>query len=40
MKKFYKKVKNIKEGVQMAESLIDEKKAFEKLEDFIKESNS
>lgn len=35
-----KKVKNIKEGVQMAESLIDEKKAFEKLEDFIKESNS
>lgn len=34
------KVKNIKEGVQMAESLIDEKKAFEKLEDFIKESNS
>ena len=33
-------VKNIKEGVQMAESLIDEKKAFEKLEDFIKESNS
>ncbi len=35
-----KKVKNIKEGVQMAENLIDEKKAFEKLEDFIKESNS
>ena len=35
-----KKVKNIKEGVQMAESLIDKKKAFEKLEDFIKESNS
>lgn len=35
-----KKVKNIKEGIQMAESLIDEKKAFEKLEDFIKESNS
>lgn len=35
-----KKVKNIKEGVKMAESLIDEKKAFEKLEDFIKESNS
>ena len=35
-----KKVKNIKEGVQMAESLIDEKRAFEKLEDFIKESNS
>lgn len=34
------KVKNIKEGVQMAENLIDEKKAFEKLEDFIKESNS
>ena len=35
-----KKVKNIKEGVKMAENLIDEKKAFEKLEDFIKESNS
>ena len=35
-----KKVKNIKEGVQLAENLIDEKKAFEKLEDFIKESNS
>lgn len=35
-----KKVKNIKEGVQMAENLIDEKKAFEKLEDFIKESDS
>lgn len=35
-----KKVKNIKEGIQMAENLIDEKKAFEKLEDFIKESNS
>lgn len=35
-----KKVKNIKEGVQMAENLIDEKKAFEKLKDFIKESNS
>lgn len=35
-----KKVKSIKEGVKMAESLIDEKKAFEKLEDFIKESNS
>ena len=35
-----KKVKNIKEGVQMAENLIDEKKAFKKLEDFIKESNS
>lgn len=35
-----KKVKNIKEGVQMAENLIDEKKTFEKLEDFIKESNS
>ena len=35
-----KKVKNIKEGVQMAENLIDEKKAFEKLEYFIKESNS
>lgn len=35
-----KKVKNIKEGVQMAKNLIDEKKAFEKLEDFIKESNS
>lgn len=35
-----KKVKNIKEGVKMAESLIDKKKAFEKLEDFIKESNS
>lgn len=35
-----KKIKNIKEGVQMAENLIDEKKAFEKLEDFIKESNS
>lgn len=35
-----KKVKNIKEGVQMAENIIDEKKAFEKLEDFIKESNS
>lgn len=35
-----KKVKNIKEGVQMSENLIDEKKAFEKLEDFIKESNS
>ena len=35
-----KKVKNIKEGAQMAENLIDEKKAFEKLEDFIKESNS
>lgn len=34
------KVQNIKEGVQMAENLIDEKKAFEKLEDFIKESNS
>lgn len=34
------KVKNIKEGVQMAENLIYEKKAFEKLEDFIKESNS
>lgn len=34
------KVKSIKEGVKMAESLIDEKKAFEKLEDFIKESNS
>lgn len=35
-----KKVKNIKEGVKMAENLIDEKKAFKKLEDFIKESNS
>lgn len=35
-----KKVKNIKEGVKMAENFIDEKKAFEKLEDFIKESNS
>lgn len=35
-----KKVKSIKEGVKMAENLIDEKKAFEKLEDFIKESNS
>lgn len=35
-----KKVKNIKEGVKMAENLIDEKRAFEKLEDFIKESNS
>lgn len=35
-----KKVKNIKEGVQMAENLIDEKKALKKLEDFIKESNS
>ena len=35
-----KKVKNIKEGVQMAENLIEEKKSFEKLEDFIKESNS
>lgn len=35
-----KKVKNIKEGVKMSENLIDEKKAFEKLEDFIKESNS
>ena len=34
------KVQNIKEGVKMAESLIDEKKAFEKLEDFIRESNS
>lgn len=34
------KVKSIKEGVKMAESLIDEKKAFEKLEDFIRESNS
>lgn len=34
------KVQNIKEGVNMAESLIDEKKAFEKLEDFIRESNS
>lgn len=34
------KVQSIKEGVKMAESLIDEKKAFEKLEDFIKESNS
>lgn len=34
------KVQSIKEGVKMAESLIDEKKAFEKLEDFIRESNS
>lgn len=34
------KVQNIKEGVKMSESLIDEKKAFEKLEDFIRESNS
>ncbi len=34
------KVQTIKEGVKMAESLIDEKKAFEKLEDFIRESNS
>ena len=34
------KVKSIKEGVKMAENLIDEKKAFEKLEDFIRESNS
>lgn len=34
------KVQSIKEGVNMAESLIDEKKAFEKLEDFIRESNS
>lgn len=34
------KVQSIKEGVKMAESLIDEKNAFEKLEDFIRESNS
>ena len=34
------KVQNIKEGVKMAENLIDEKKALEKLEDFIRESNS
>ena len=34
------KVQNIKDGVQMAENLIDEKKALEKLEDFIRESNS
>ena len=34
------KVQSIKEGVKMAENLIDEKKAFEKLEDFIRESNS
>ena len=34
------KVQSIKEGINMAESLIDEKKAFEKLEDFIRESNS
>lgn len=34
------KVQSIKEGMKMAESLIDEKKAFEKLEDFIRESNS
>lgn len=34
------KVKNIKEGVKMAENLIDEKKALEKLEDFIRESNN
>lgn len=34
------KVQSIKEGVKMAESLIDEKKAFEKLEYFIRESNS
>lgn len=34
------KVKNIKEGVKIAENLIDEKKALEKLEDFIRESNN
>lgn len=34
------KVKNIKEGVKIAEDLIDEKKALEKLEDFIRESNN
>lgn len=34
------KVQSIKEGVKMAESLIEEKEAFEKLEDFIRESNS
>ena len=34
-----KKADNLKEGVELAKKLIDSKKAFEKLEDFIRCSN-
>ena len=34
-----KKAETLKEGVELAKELIDSKKAYEKLEDFIRCSN-